>query len=397
MSELAPALALALLHSLWQNALLAAIAIAVLEGMARSGAAWRHGVGMAFLIMMVIVPLMQLLGYWSDGFIDRAAVPILANLEAALRQWSKEIAPITIWTWVAGAFLMLVRRSLAARAIAAMERAPFTDLPAPILRRLDALSRALQISHVVACRVSNEVIAPCVTGLFRIIVWLPTQLITGLTPAQIEAILAHELAHAARRDWLWNALQCGVECLLFFNPAVWLLSRRVRQERERACDELAVSVSGDAVALAEALAALEGARRAAPQLRLAANGGALLSRVRLLLGESLPRKASTPIFTGILCAMTLVFGLTCAIGGHPPDLVVQVSTSGPLGPRNHLQISSHDRSGERFYRLSLGKDGRSNEVYRVDGQPRPIDTSTRRWIEAVLESRAPPEVGSITY
>lgn len=390
MSELAPALASALLHSLWQNALLAAIAIAVLEAMPRSGAAWRHGVGMAFLVMMVIVPVAQLLGYWSDGFVNRDDVPILANLSALVRQWSEEISAITVWTWVAGAIFMLARHSLAVRAIAAIEHAPFAELPTPILRRLNVLSRDLRIAQTVACRVSNKVIAPCLTGFFRPIVWLPAHVITGLTPAQIEAILAHELAHIARMDWLWNAAQCVIESVFFFNPAVWLLSRRVRQERERACDELAVSVNRDAVALAEALATLERTRGGATQFCLAANGGALLTRVRLLLGEPRPRGGSAPILAAIFGATALVFGLTGAIGGHPPDLVVQMSASGPLEPGDHLEIRSHDQNGERLYRLSLGMDGRSNEVYRVDGECRPIDASARRWIELVLE-RAPPE------
>lgn len=390
MSEFAPAAASALLHSLWQNALIAVIAIAVLDAMPRSGAAWRHGVGMAFLVMMAIVPLAQFVGYWSDGFVNRDDVPILANLGTLLRPWSDELVAITVWAWVAGAIFMLGRHTLAVHAITAIERAPFAELPIPIARRLNAISRDLRIVQAVTCRVSNEVIAPCLTGFFRPIVWLPTHVTTGLTPAQIEAILAHELAHIARMDWLWNAAQSVIECVFFFNPAVWLLSRRVRQERERACDELAVSVNGDAVALAEALATLERTRKDAPQFCLSANGGALLARVRLLLGEPGPRRGSAPIVAAILGATALVLGLTGAIGGHPPDLLVQMSTSGPLEPGDYLEIRSHDHNGERLYRLSLGLDGRSTEVYRVDGQARPIDAGARRWIEAVL-GRAPHE------
>jgi beta-lactamase regulating signal transducer with metallopeptidase domain len=396
MSELAPALASALLHSLWQNALLAVIAIAVLEAMPRPGAAWRHGLGMAFLILMAIVPVAQLLGYWSDGFVNREGMPFLENLGALVRPWSDEIAAITVCTWVAGLIFMLVRHSLSVHAIAAMERAPCSGLPAPLARTLDALSRRLGVAQTVACRVSNEVIAPCLSGFLRPVVWLPAHVITGLTPAQIEAILAHELAHVARKDWLWNALQCLVEWLFFFNPGVWLLSGRVRQEREQACDELAVRHSGDAVALVEALATLERTRQGASQFCLAANGGALLTRVRLLLGEPRPRRGSTPILAAIFGAATLVLGLAGAIGGHPPDLVVQMSTSGALEPGDHLEIRSHDQSGDRLYRLSLGMDGRSNEVYRVDGQLQPIDADARRWIEVTLE-HTPLDTGIATY
>lgn len=99
---------------------------------------------------------------------------------------------------------------------------------------------------------------------------------------QLEALLAHELAHVRRHDYLVNLLQSAVETLLFYHPAVWLVSRRVRQERELCCDDLALAVCSDRVAYASALADLE-SLRALPSPALAANGGSLLSRVRRIL------------------------------------------------------------------------------------------------------------------
>ena len=86
---------------------------------------------------------------------------------------------------------------------------------------------------------------------------LPASALAGLSPQQLEAILAHELAHIRRHDYLVNLLQTLVETLLFYHPAVWWLSRRIRIERENCCDDLAVSLCGDPVAYAKALADLE--------------------------------------------------------------------------------------------------------------------------------------------
>ena len=125
---------------------------------------------------------------------------------------------------------------------------------------------------------------PTVIGWLKPVVLLPTSALAGLAPNQMEAILAHELAHVRRHDYIVNLFQTVVETLLFYHPAVWWLSRRIRAERENCCDDLAVSLCGDPVAYAAALAELEGLRSTTGDLVLAATGGSLLQRVRRLLG-----------------------------------------------------------------------------------------------------------------
>ena len=125
---------------------------------------------------------------------------------------------------------------------------------------------------------------PTVIGWMKPVILLPASALAGLSPAQLEAILAHELAHIRRHDYLVNLLQTLVETLLFYHPAVWWLSRRIRIERENCCDDLAVSLCGDPVAYAQALADLEELRGRGGQLVMAANGGSLVHRVRRLLG-----------------------------------------------------------------------------------------------------------------
>src|SRR4029079_6617056 len=107
--------------------------------------------------------------------------------------------------------------------------------------------------------------------------------LAALSPLQVEAILAHELAHIRRHDYLVNLLQTLVEMLLFYHAAVWCLSRRMRAERENCCDDLAVSLCGDPYAYAKALADLEELRADSGHLALAATGGSLIHRVRRLI------------------------------------------------------------------------------------------------------------------
>ena len=119
-------------------------------------------------------------------------------------------------------------------------------------------------------------------------VLLPVSAMSGLSPDQIESILAHELAHIQRQDYLVNILQTLVEILGFYHPAVWWVSRQIRIEREHCCDDLAVAVCGNSVAYARALTQLETIRSRSGILAMAATGGGLTSRIKRLVQPPIP-------------------------------------------------------------------------------------------------------------
>jgi GWxTD domain-containing protein len=128
---------------------------------------------------------------------------------------------------------------------------------------------------------------------------MPAGLLAGLTPAQIEAILLHELAHVRRHDYLVNLAQRAVEALLFYHPAVWWVSRVIRIEREHCCDDTVIAVNRDPRTYAETLAALETMRAIEPAL--AATGAPLAARVRRLLrSPESDRLAGAPLLASLL-------------------------------------------------------------------------------------------------
>ncbi len=109
-------------------------------------------------------------------------------------------------------------------------------------------------------------------------------MVASLSPGEVDAILAHELAHLRRHDYLVNLGQRVIEALLFYHPAVWWVSERIRAERENCCDDLSAQAVGDGRVVARALVALAERNVGIPALALAADGGALGERVRRLLG-----------------------------------------------------------------------------------------------------------------
>ena len=109
---------------------------------------------------------------------------------------------------------------------------------------LRKLSERLGIRSEVRLRECELVRTPIVFGWLKPMVLTPIGLLTQLTNDQLEALLAHELGHVRRHDYLCNGLQTLAESLLFFHPAVWWLSRCIRLEREYCCDDLAVTLCG---------------------------------------------------------------------------------------------------------------------------------------------------------
>lgn len=163
--------------------------------------------------------------------------------------------------------------------------------PAIWQARLDALAlrMGLHRSRHVPLKLHAGLASPVTVGFWRPVILLPAALLSGMPVALLEALLAHELAHVRRWDYLVNLLQSVAEALLFFHPVVWWLSARMRAEREQVADALAAQALQDPQQLATALHALS-LHAAAPQhagLLMSARGGALLTRIERLMAPGL--------------------------------------------------------------------------------------------------------------
>ena len=168
--------------------------------------------------------------------------------------------PMLVFAWLCGVVVLslrLVSGWLWVQRMKSHATSPVEDGWNHIAARL---SRQLHIGRRVRLLKSSLVDVPTVIGWVKPVILIPASALSGLNPHQLEAILAHELAHIRRHDYLVNLLQAVVETLLFYHPAVWWLSRRIRAERENCCDDLAVSLCGDPLTYARALADLEGLR-----------------------------------------------------------------------------------------------------------------------------------------
>jgi beta-lactamase regulating signal transducer with metallopeptidase domain len=322
------ALGWTLLHFLWQGALIAGLLTAALALLRHAGSRARYAASCAAMLLMLICAVATFLSFRFAGTLpDHGAPPLVkaaisipmrgidVNASAGTGTDIAGYLPALVWAWLAGVVTFSMR-SVGGWALAVrFARSHTSRADAAWEERLAALATRLRISKPVRLAVSGLAQVPAVVGWLRPIVLLPASVFTGLAPEQIDALLAHELAHVRRHDYLINLLQTAAETLFFYHPAVWWVSRKVREERENCCDDLAVEICGSKVAYVRALTDLEQMRRTTPRLAMAADGGSLLNRAqRLLRVKQGGGSAPSSWIAGIGLAVALLVATVAASG-----------------------------------------------------------------------------------
>jgi uncharacterized protein (TIGR03435 family) len=293
-------LGITLLDFLWQGAIIAAIYGAARRWGARAmGANSRYFLACAALTAMAIAPVVTWLllrGPTPESTAVTFAAPLSAARTEAARSNSLSLPGDAAGTvpgpflfcvvvfWFTGASVFSLRLVFAWIAAERLRSRMVRPAAAEWQRILDRLKTRIRVSRPVRLLVSVQVEAPSAVGWLRPIVLVPLGALAGLPAAQMEALLLHELSHIRRHDYLVNILQSAVEAVFFYHPAVWWISGHMRAERELCCDDIAVSVTGDAVLYARALAEFDLARWVQPAV-MAANGGSLADRIARLLGQ----------------------------------------------------------------------------------------------------------------
>ncbi len=322
-----------LLHFLWQGALIALVLACVLALLRGRSPQPRYLAACTALLLMVMLPIVTFVrivtaprvavpgttislnafpsnnGYGADAFHQ----PLLQRIAESIKLVDRA-NPIILALWFAGALVLLTRLTLGLILARRMKSTATQPPPPELLITFQRIAQRIGLSRPVRLLHSAVVQVPTVIGWLRPVVLIPIGCLSGLSPLQLEAVFAHELAHIRRHDYLISVIQSVAEALLFYHPAIWWVSKTIRAEREHCCDDLAVRIGGDALTYARALSHL--AERslaqslAQPNIALAATGGNLTMRIRRLLGSN-QNQTPAPFAALTLTAVVLA---TAALG-----------------------------------------------------------------------------------
>lgn len=300
-----------LLNFTWQGALIACETAIHLVLLRNASARARYAIACTGLLLCLLWPAVSLWARLSgDGAAESGVAVMLAGAGAGSPSnlgWTGLLGMNLAWivgAWALCALLLALRM---AAGLLWVKGATAHGARDPVWQtRLDQLAARFGLERQVRLRIVANLSSPVTAGWWRPVVLVPASLLTSMPPHLLEALLAHELAHVRRYDYLVNLLQNAIEALLFYHPAVWWLSRRIRAERELIADELAAGQLGEPRRLALALSELEKLQFSTTRLAQAANGGDLMSRIKHLLrpeSQSLNWKAALPVIGFALAAL----------------------------------------------------------------------------------------------
>lgn len=401
-APLVEALGWTLIHFVWQGAAIAILLWLALKAMTRASANARYTAGCLALLIMVFTPVgtfksmldaqsrdsQDAVGLWPVPDTEATAEPSPGDRGAVVRvEWNKSsisvtsfrewINPALPWLvvgWFGAVVVLSIRLGLGWWQLRRIRKESQEPLDPRWETVLDRMLRDLKLRRPVMLCKSALVEVPTVIGWLKPVVFFPTTALTGLTPEQLEMVLAHELAHVRRHDYLINLGQSVMETLLFYHPGVWWVSRQVRNERELCCDEMAVQLCGDRLTYARALAALEELRAVPLRLGVAAGSGSLVERIRRLIGlRPEPTHSSWWVVSGLVFTLIWVVGVatqslrpvlaqsSSVTSTRMDGLLFAIVEADPQNPGNERVIPIAPRLGECIQAAKLQQS--------IDGRP----------------------------
>lgn len=368
MTPLTDALTRALIASSWQDALIALILV-ITFAVLRPSAHARYVGGCIALAAMLVMPIvtatLRETPATPDAIVATAAPsaaigPAVASDDSQVREHAiATAAGLDQWMlpiWCLGVIVGSLRL-VGCGAHASHLRRRGVAAEASIERMVGSLAARMGIRRRVSVIVSSIDAGPATLGCWRSAIVLPSAVL-GVPVDQLQAILAHELAHIRRYDALVNACQLLVETLCFYHPAVWWVSNRIREERELCCDDEVVNVCGGAIAYARALEFVARSTSTVRAPALGAAGGPLLRRVQRVLGLR-PDRERPGSWLGAAAAMMVVSAAAVTpawLGVQGADAIdsggatLTVTLYDPFGmPAEHMLLVLSSQEGKSSF------------------------------------------------
>jgi len=357
---------LGLVHAAWIGLLVAAVASIAFQLLPRLSHRARHALLASALVSTVLGSLLAVaVQRYTLTEIDRAhlapirvsvssaqvtnlppmipdePVPTISNPDAGFRVsrgrlWVTLVGfleaaqPYVLGAWLLVVGCLSLRLFLARLAVSRLIKD--SEIAPPAIRNRAAdLAEKLGLRRVPSVLAHPWLSEPGITGIIDPKILLPTTWLESAAPDQVDAILAHELAHARRRDLPANLVQRLVEVVLFFHPAVRWISNALYRERELCADALAVTITGDPVALASALESVARLRFSTtpspsrtPVLGASIGGetSSLLPRIQELLGMTPKQPARRSLWPWIsipVAGLLAILGTSLGLAGDPPQ------------------------------------------------------------------------------
>lgn len=297
-SNVAEALGWTILHSLWQASIIGAALMFLLKVMKNTQANQRYLLSLVALFSVLLVAVITFFTIYqphsqiiTSDLSEETAWFSFPTFQESEKTWddyvsigidmankySHELSLL----WLIGVAFLSIRFLINLLYVYHLKTYKIKPASIEWEARLRFIAEKIKIHRQIKLVESALVQIPTVVGWLKPVILFPLGMFTALPPHEIESILAHELAHIRRNDFIINILQSIVEILFFYHPAVWYISKQIENERENCCDDIAIALTGDSLTYIKALTNLATLKINAltPALAIIGRNGSLLQRV----------------------------------------------------------------------------------------------------------------------
>ncbi len=405
LNNLVKALGWTVLHSLWQGALIYALLFLLLQAWSTASARLRHNMAFGSLLLLFTCFIFTFASQFK-GNINASSVPPEGFLLPIQREQNSGKSflrtelyfPLVAIAYLTGIAIQLSVLSYSYIRLKRLQKTGTMPVPENWFALFIRTKRALSISKKTDFYLSTQVSVPLVVGYLKPVVLFPLALATQLDLKQVEAILIHELSHIRRNDYLINFLKTCLEIFLFFNPFAWLCSRYIQIEREHACDDMVVQLTGSPLSYAQALLKLEISREQhSPALTLAATGNNhyLYQRIKRIthMKTNYTNVKHQLMILGL--AFTTVLSLAW-IQPKKPVLPLENKKSGPLKSLKGsslenrpldaqllMKADTDSVSKKKKSKMTITKNGRTVEYEKFEDLPDSLQQELTSMLEKI--------------
>ncbi|MEL7118549.1 MAG: M56 family metallopeptidase [Bacteroidota bacterium] len=321
-----------IIHSLWQGILVALIAHLIIGKSKDKSSSWKYNVANMGILIVFALAIATFWEYFKAftryvensremvySFSDNYMVIVTQFPEKqgldklSMIDWVNDHTSLIVWTWMIGVLIFSIRLFGGLWYLQQLKQTSITLWNEKWEKPFKEMTAMLDLAYSIQLKAIAKIKSPFTFGFLNPIIFIPIGLVNQLTPKEIEGILAHELAHIARQDYLWNIIHSFIESLFYFNPGVWWLSQTIRFERENSCDDIAVELCGDSLSYAKTLMKMEEYNM--NQVRMAmpfsGNKQTLLDRIKRILNQ--PQQKSSIMEKIVASVLLIVFAMVFAI------------------------------------------------------------------------------------
>ncbi|MEW6990654.1 M56 family metallopeptidase [Colwelliaceae bacterium 6441] len=294
-------LALTLIHFLWQGCLIALTLKFFLLLTPHNNSRTRYAFSTFAMLACLVMPIITFITIFEPNYIDlveqstaifssMAQEKLTSNATVTWYQSVFDSLPYVSLFWLSIVLLLTSKLVIELYNVNQLPKKGTLAANKALQQRFEQLILQINLTKKPQLLISLTADIPMAIGWLKPVILIPAAMLTGLTPAQLDMLLLHELAHIRRHDYLVNCLQTLIETFLFFHPAVLWISKQMRNEREYCSDDIAVKVSGNPIAYAHTLAdtatlCSKHRHHAIPNMAMAASGGDLKQRVVRLIDQ----------------------------------------------------------------------------------------------------------------